>query len=152
MCIRDSVMIDPTTSCSTCHDRPHDISRRFGATARPLWVISSHWEVFPEVCCPRMPALPPGVLSSILSACSQDSFMRMSFCHRVHAFLGCSECRERACRESADKTLERALGFPVSTVPVGAPVLLPASWNEPRQGSEFTKQWNFDFHLVRLGN
>ena len=52
----------------------------------------------------------------------------------------------------ADKTLERALGFPVSTVPVGAPVLLPASWNEPRQGSEFTKQWNFDFHLVRLGN
>ena len=97
-----------------------------------------------------MPALPPGVLSSILSAFSQESFARVSFCPLVHAFLECSECRERARREGADKTLERALEFPVSTVPVGAPVFLPASWNEPRQGSEFTKQRNYDLHLVTL--
>ena len=64
--------------------------------------------------------------------------------------LECSECRERARRESADKTLERALEFLVSTVPVDAPVFLPASWNEPRQGSEFTKQRNYDLHLVTL--
>ena len=76
--------------------------------------------------------------------------MRVSFCHLVHAFLECSECRERARRESADKTLERALEFPVSTVPVDAPVFLPASWNEPRRGSEFTKQRNFRLHLVAL--
>ena len=78
--------------------------------------------------------------------------MRVSFCHLVHAFLECSECRERARRESADKTLERALEFPVSTVPVDAPVFLPASWNEPRRGSEFTKQRNFRLHLVTLQN